>query len=133
VLEKISIGLLTGLAIGITMSALVAFTGGYTLNSLPLIVLEVSIPMSILGFLFEKALQNLKIKYLRFTYWVIMFPFYRVLVDMLEFLRTDYLPTYYESLPTLCIFIGLQSIVGVLFSFVFTFIYILIYSAVRRE
>jgi len=133
ILKKINIGLLTGLVIGVVMSTLTALAGIYTLISLPLIILEISIPMSIFGFLFEKALRNLKIKYLKFTYWMIVFPFYRVLLDIFEFLRTNYLPTYYENLLAFRIFIGLQSIVGILFSFVFTFIYMLIYSAERKE
>jgi len=125
-------GLLTGFVIGLIFSILTCLAGSYQSISLILVIIETAIPLSILGFLFERIFLRLgafhyKLRYL-ILYWIIVFPFYRLLVDMFEFLRTSYLPSYYSDYLSLLMFLALQGLIGI----PFTFGFFLVYSVIGR-
>ena len=136
-IERLGAGFFTGLSIGAAISIMVLMTGNYQLVSSLLVILEMVIPLSVLGLIFEKLFLRFgseyqKMKYF-ILYWVIVFPCYRVLVDWLEYLRTAFSPSYYGHSLSLIVFIGLQAAIGVVFTFGFLMIYSLIQRVLLRK
>lgn len=115
------------------MGLMLALSGSYSALSLLLVVLEAAAPLSLLGYLFEKAAGRFGERYAQFAYWAVAFPLYRVIVDGFELLRTAYLPAYYGNPLALLVFLALQSLVGAMFGVVFTVVYLMIYNIVKRR